>query len=152
MLAPLLIAAVLLAACGTSTEPHGSLRPTNVRSYPPLPAGGTDCGITDEMSGWPTTTMAGPTIYSCLSDALGSGRPARLVVIQPSNVSSGRTTGDGYAIPAGILVTYRVFGPARLEVTTDRREAGGSVTTRNCTGLASSVAGSPPTPSGCTPG
>ena len=73
-------------------------------------------------------------------------------MIQPSNVSSGRTTGDGYAIPAGILVTYRVLGPDRLEVTTDRREAGGPVTTRNCTGLAPSAAAPPPAPSGCTTG
>jgi len=152
LFAALLFTGLLLAACGASTAPDTSLRPTAVRTYPPVPAGGTDCGINDEMSGWPTTTMAGPATYSCLTDALSAGRPARLVVIRPSGVDSGRTTGDGYQIPAGILVTYRVFGPARLEVTTDRHEAGGSVTSRNCTGLAPPVAGSPPTPSGCTPG
>jgi len=145
-------AAPLLAACGTSTAPDSSPRPTVERTYPPVPAGGTDCGITDEMSGWPTTTMVGPAVYSCLTDALGAGRPARLVVIQPSDASSGRTTGDGYSIPAGILVTYRVFGPERLEVTTDRREAGGPVTTRICTGLVAPAVGSAPTPSGCAPG
>jgi hypothetical protein len=79
------------------------------------------------------------------------GRSARLVVIRPSNVDSGRTTSDGYSIPAGIVVTYRVFRPNRLQVTTDRREAGGRVTTQNCTGLAQLATGSPPTLSGCKP-
>jgi len=143
---------LLLSACATSTKPPSSLRPAKVLTYPPVPAGGTDCGITNEMSGWPTTTVPGPAIYSCLSNALSSGRPARLVVIHPSNVDSGRTTSDGYAIPAGIVVTYRVFGPNRLQVTTDRREAGGPVSTRNCTGLAPQATGSAPTLSGCKPG
>ena len=144
-------AAALLAACGTSSAPHTSQRAAPMRTYPPVPAGGTDCGITDEMSGLPTTTMAGTEIYTCLTGALGAGTPARLVVIQPSTVLSGRTTGDGYSIPAGILITYRVLGANRLEVTTDRHEAGGAVTTRNCTGLVPPSPGSPPTPTGCTP-
>jgi hypothetical protein len=147
-----IITALLLSACGTVTTPPSSLRSTEARTYPPVPAGGTDCGITDEMSGWPTTTEPGPTIYACLSDALASGRPARMVVIRPSNVESGKTTSDGYSIPAGILVTYRVFGPHRLQVTTDRHEAGGRVTTQNCTGLALPAFGSPPALSGCRPG
>lgn len=146
-----IITALLLSACRTSTTPPSSLSPTKARTYPPVPAGGTDCGITNEMSGWPTTTVPGPAIYFCLSDALSSGRPARLVVIYPSNVDSGRTTSDGYSIPAGIIVTYRVFGPNRLQVTTDRHEAGGPVTTQNCTGLPPLAFGSPPTPSGCKP-
>jgi hypothetical protein len=145
------ITALLLSACGTSTKPSSSLSPIKARTYPPLPAGGTDCGITNEMSGWPTTTVPGPAIYSCLSDALSSGRPARLVVIHPSNVDSGKTTSDGYSIPAGIYVTYRVSGLKRLQITTDRREAGGRVTTQDCTGLAPRASGSPPTPSGCKP-
>ena len=144
-----MIMAVLLSACGTSTTPPSSLGPTKAWIYLPVPAGGTDCGITNEMSGWPTTTVPGPTIYSCLSDALSSGRPARLVVIHASNVNSGSTTSEGYSIPAGILITYRVLGPNRLQVTTDRHEAGGPVTTQNCTGLAPLVSGSPPIPSGC---
>jgi len=128
------------------------VHPTPVRTFPPVPAGGTDCGITDEMSGWPTTTVPGPVIATCLADAFGSGRPARLVVIRPSTVTSGRVTSDGYPIPAGILVTYRVLGPGQLQVTTDRHEAGGAVTTQNCTGLAPLAAGSLPDPTGCTPG
>jgi hypothetical protein len=147
-----IITALLLSACGTSTTPPSSLSPTKAPTYPPVPTGGTDCGINNEMSGWPTTTVPGPTIYSCLFDALSSGRPARLVLIRPSNVDSGRTTSDGYSIPAGILVTYRVFGPNRRQVTTDRREVGGPVTTQNCTGLAPLANGSLPTPSGCKPG
>ena len=146
------ISALLLAACGAATTPSGPVRSATARTYPPVPAGGTDCGISDEMSGWPTTTVAGPTTYSCLTGALSAGRPARFVVIRASGVDSGRTSGDGYAIPAGILVTYRVFGPDRLQVTTDRRAAGGPVTTRNCTGLSPPVFGSPPTPSGCPSG
>jgi hypothetical protein len=145
-------ALLLLSACGTSTTPPSSHGATKARTYPPVPAGGTDCGIIDEMSGWPTTTVPAPTIYSCVSDALSSGRPARLVVIRPSNVDSVRTTSDGYSIPAGIVVTYRVFRPNRLQVTTDRREAGGRVTTQNCTGLAQLATVSPPTLSGCKPG
>jgi hypothetical protein len=117
-----------------------------------VPAGGTDCGIINEMSGWPTTTVTDPAIYSCLIDALTSGGTARLVVIHPSGVDSGRTTSDGYSIPAGILITYRVFGPNRLQVKTDRRQARGTVTTQNCTGLAPLTFGSAPAPSGCKPG
>jgi hypothetical protein len=147
-----IIIALLLSGCGASTTRSSSPSPTKARTYPPVPAGGIDCGITNEMSGWPTTTVPGPAIYSCLSSALSSGRPARLVVIHPSNVNSGRTTSDGYSIPAGILVTYRVFGSHRLQVLTDRREAGGAVTIQNCTGLASLAFGSPPTPSGCKRG
>lgn len=148
----LVIIAAFLSACGSSTTGPSSLGPTKARTYPPMPAGGTDCGIDDEMSGWPTTTVAGPMVYSCLSDALSSGRPARFVVIHPSNVGSGRTTSDGYSIPAGILITYRVLGPNRVQVTTDRHEAGGSVTTQNCTALSQPAFGSPPTPSGCKSG
>jgi len=118
-----------------------------------VPAGGIDCGINDEMSGWPTTTtISKATLYSCLSNALSSGRPARFVLIQPSNVDSGRKTSDGYSIPAGILITYRVLGPNLLQVTTDSHEAGGSVTSENCTGLSQLAPGSSPTPSGCKPG
>jgi len=148
----LVIIAVLLSACGSSATAPSSPGPAKARTYPPVPAGGTDCGIDDELSGWPTTTLPGPIVYSCLSEALSSGRAARFVVIHPSNVDSGRTTSDGYSIPAGILITYRVLGPDRVQVTTDRHEAGGSVTTQNCTGLSQPAFGSPPTPSGCTPG
>lgn len=167
----LVFIAALLAACGTSTTSPTSTSPgsaapgpastappttpgaTEVRTYPPIPEGGTDCGINDEMSGWPTTTTLPPAaLYSCLSDALGSGRPARFVLIRPSNVDSGSKTSDGYSIPAGIVITYRVFGPGQLQITTDSHEAGGSVTTENCTGLSEPVSGSSPTPSGCTPG
>jgi hypothetical protein len=118
-----------------------------------VPAGGIDCGINDEMSGWPTTTtLPGPTLFSCLADALSSGRLARFVLIQPSNVDSGRKTSDGYSIPAGILISYRVLGPNQLQVTTDSHEAGGSAITENCTGLSQLASGSSPTPSGCKPG
>ena len=147
-----IVSALLLGACGTSTTAAPSARPPKVRTYPPEPAGGTDCGITNEMSGWPTTTMPGPTIYSCISDALASGHPARLVVIHPSTVYSGTKTSDGYAVPGGIFFIYRVLGTDRLEVTTDRREAGGAITTEHCSGLSPLVPASPPVPSGCKPG
>jgi hypothetical protein len=105
------------------------------------------------MSGWPTTTVPNPAVYSCLTDALDSGQPARFVQITPSQVDSGRKTSDGYSIPAGIVVTYRVVGPARLQVTTDRREAGGPVTTQICTGLTQPTSpGSKPIPIDCKPG
>jgi hypothetical protein len=90
-------------------------------------------------------------LYSCLSDALSSGRPARFVLIQPSTVDSGSKTSDGYSIPAAILITYRVLGPNQLQVTTDNHEAGGSVTIKNCTGLSQPASGSSPTLSGCAP-
>ena len=156
----LVVIAAALAACGTSTASPSSRSTaspsspgsTGARTYPPVPAGGIDCGINDEMSGWPTTTtLPGAVLYSCLSDALSSGRPARFVLIRPSNVDSARKTSDGYSIPAGILITYRVLGPDQLQVTTDRHEAGGSVTTENCTGLSQPASGSSPTPSGCRP-
>jgi hypothetical protein len=117
-----------------------------------VPAGGTDCGVVNEMSGWPTTTVTDPAIYSCLLHARTSGGTARLVVIHPRGVDSGSTTSDGYWIPAGIVITYRVFGPNRLQVTTDRREARGTVATQNCTGLAPLALGSAPVPNGCRPG
>ena len=148
----MVISAFLVSACGASPAPSSTPPPVETRTYPPVPSGGTDCGITDEMSGWPTTTVPGPATYTCLTDALDSGRPARFVVIRPSNVDSARRTSDGYTIPAGILVTYRVLGPHRLQVTTDRREAGGRVTVQNCTGLSPPPLGTPPTPSGCSPG
>jgi len=156
----LVVIAAALAACGTSTASPSSRSTaspsspgsTEARTYPPVPAGGIDCGINDEMSGWPTTTtLPGAVLYSCLSDALSSGRPARFVLIQPSNVDSARKTSDGYSIPAGILITYRVLGPNQLQITTDSHEAGGSVTTENCTGLSQPASGSSPTPSGCRP-
>jgi hypothetical protein len=147
---PLVLIAAVLCACGSSTV---TPRPPKTVIYPPVPAGGTDCGVNNEMSGWPTTTVRTPADYSCLTDALGSGRPARFVQIKPGGVDSGRKTSDGYSIPAGIVITYRVFGPARLQVTTDRREAGGGVTTQNCTGLSQpTTVGSQPTASGCKSG
>jgi len=136
------------ATAATKTSPS-SPHPTAVGTYPPLPAGGTDCGINNEMSGWPTTTASGTTTYACIYDALSSGRPARLVVIRPSNVYTGRSTRDGYSIPAGIFLTYRVLGPKQIEVTNDQRQAGGPITTQDCAGLARPVPGQPPTPSGC---
>ena len=157
----LVVIPALLAACGTSTAspsstPTSSLSspsPSEAQAYPPVPVDGIDCGINDEISGWPTTTtLPASMLYSCLSNALGSGRPARFVLIKPSNVDSGSKTSDGYAIPAGIVITYRVLGPNQLQVTTDRHEAGGSVTTEDCTGLSQLASGSSPTPSGCKSG
>jgi hypothetical protein len=146
----LVVMAGMLCACGTSTATPQSAKTV---SYPPVPAGGKDCGINNEMSGWPTTTIPTAAVYSCLTDALSSGHPARFVQIKPSMVDSGSKTSDGYAIPAGIAITYRVLGPGRLEVTTDGREAGGRVTTQNCTRLSQpTTLGSQPTPSGCTSG
>jgi len=91
-------------------------------------------------------------LFACLSDALSSGRPARFVLIRPGNVDSGNRTSDGYSIPAAIVITYRVSGPNLLQITTDRHQSGGAITTRNCTGLSASGSESPPTPSGCSPG
>jgi hypothetical protein len=143
----LVLLAVALCACGTSTTTPRS--PKTV-SYPPVPAGGKDCGINNEMSGWPTTTAPTSAVYSCLIDAFRSGQPARFVQIEPSRVDSGSRTSDGYSIPAGIVITYRVLGPTRLQFTIDGREAGGRVTTQNCTGLSRpTMLGSLPTPSGC---
>jgi len=155
ILAALVPVVLFAGACGATASPSTaasrSPRPTPAPVYPPVPAGGTDCGIYDAIRGWPTTIAPGPTIYACLAHAFMSGRPARLVLISPSSVDSGRTS-DGYPVPAAILVTYRVLGPGRLQVTTDRRHAGGSVTTRNCTGLSLPAPASPPAPSGCEPG
>jgi hypothetical protein len=145
----LLVIAALLSACGASMTAPSSPGLAKASTYPPVPPGGTDCGINNEMSGWPTTTVPGPTVYSCLQDALSSGRPARFVVIRPSNVDSGLTTRDGYSIPAGIVITYRVFGPNRLQITTDGHAARGQVSTQNCTSLSQPASGSSPTPSGC---
>jgi hypothetical protein len=142
--------AVVLCACGTTTA---TLQPSRTVSYPPVPAGGTNCGIENEMSGWPTTTIATPAVYSCLTEALSSGHPARFIQIKPSRVYTGDKTRDGYSIPAGIVITYQVFGAAQLQVTTNRRETGGPVTTQNCTGLSQPTTfGSEATPTGCKAG
>jgi len=151
-LCALVFLAVLFTGCGATSGTSRSPGPTKTVSYPPIPAGRIDCGIIDELTGWPTTTVPAPVAFSCLSTALSAGQPARFVVIETSSVDSGRKTSDGYSLPARIVVTYRVLGPTRLQVTTDRREAGGQVTTKNCTGLAQAVFGSPPAPTGCTHG
>ena len=143
---------VLLTACATSTVASRPGGRTKVVSYPPVPTGGIDCGISDELSGWPTTTVPGPATYTCLYAALDAGRPARFVVIEPSGVDSGDRTGDGYEVPATIAVTYRVAGSGRLEVTVDRSAARGPVTTAVCTGLTPVASGTSPTPVGCTSG
>ena len=151
-LCALLVFAALVSACGTSPPALNSPGSLKAQTYPPVPARGTDCGINNEMSGWPTTTVPAPAAYSCLTDAMSSGRPARFVVIRPSNVDSRRRTSDGYSIPDGIVITYRVLGPQRLEVTTDGRQAGGPVTTQSCTGLSPPSFGSSPIPHGCKAG
>ena len=168
-------AALLAAGCGSTTPaglvdggpttaPGGTASPTSgqatgttgggtpVRHYPPIPPGGTDCGIVDEMSGWPTTiTMPTAQMSTCITQAAAAGHPARFVVVTASGVDSGRKTSDGYALPAGIVTTYVVTGPAHVEVTTDRTEAGGIVATQTCTGLPAPTDGQPLTPTGCTP-
>ncbi|HVN50059.1 MAG TPA: hypothetical protein VMT43_01435 [Acidimicrobiales bacterium] len=139
-------------ATGTSGATGTTGGATPVRHYPPIPPGGTDCGIVDEMSGWPTTmTMPTAQMSTCITQAAATGHPARFVVISASDVDSGRKTSDGYALPAGILTTYVVTGPARIEVTVDHTEAGGIVATQLCTGLPAPTDGQPLTPTGCTP-
>ena len=135
---------------GGATATTGSATP--VRHYPPVPAGGTDCGIVDEMSGWPTTvTMPTAQVSACITQAAAAGHPARFVLISASQVDSGRKTSDGYALPAAIVTTYVVTGPGRIEVTEDQREAGGPVATQLCTGLPAPTDGQALTPTGCTP-
>ena len=177
--AGLVAASLLLAACGSATTHstsdvadtgHEGPGPTAgqlgqatgatgttgtatpIRHYPPIPAGGTDCGIVDEMSGWPTTiTMPAGQMSTCITHAAAAGTPARFVVITASQVDSGRKTADGYALPAGIVSSYVVTGPHRVEVTIDRTEAGGIVATQLCTGLPAPTDGQALTPTGCTP-
>jgi hypothetical protein len=153
-----LAALVALAGCGSNaaTATSGATATTGaaapVRHYPPVPAGGTDCGIVDEMSGWPTTvTMPASQESTCITQAFADGTRARLVIIHASNVETGRKTTDGYTLPAGILVTYVVKEPGQVEVITDRAEAGGIVTTQSCTGLPVPTDGQALTPTGCTP-
>jgi hypothetical protein len=135
---------------GQVTGTTGSAMP--VRHYPAIPPGGTDCGIVDEMSGWPTTiTMPAGQMSTCITGAAASGTPARFVVISASQVDTGRKTNDGYALPAGIITSYVVTGPQRIEVTVDRTEAGGVVATQLCTGLPAPTDGQALTPTGCTP-
>ncbi len=165
-LAPVLLAAlVALGGCGsdpgttiheqatgTSGAPATTGSAAPVRHYPPIPAGGTDCGIVDEMSGWPTTvTMPASQESTCITQAFAAGRPARLVIIHASNVETDRKTADGYTLPAGIVVSYVVKGPGQIEVVTDRTEAGGLVVTQSCTGLPAPNPGEALMPTGCTP-
>ena len=147
---PINIAGTTPPTSGQATGTTGSATP--VRHYPPIPPGGTDCGIVDEMSGWPTTiTMPTAQMSACITQAASAGHPARFIVVTASDMDSGRKTSDGYALPAGIVTTYVVTGPAHIEVTTDRTEAGGIVATQLCTGLSAPTDGQPLTPTGCTP-
>ncbi|MCU1499400.1 MAG: hypothetical protein JWM47_3353 [Acidimicrobiales bacterium] len=133
---------VLLAMAGCSSGSHlrssTSQRTTSTvtaPSVPPAPAGAVDCGETNQMAGWPTTAVFGPTSYRCILGAMTTGRPARMVIISPGVKQSGKTTRDGYPLPNQEVVTWTVLGPKRLQVITDHRQDGGSATIQICTGL-----------------
>jgi len=107
----LVIVAAMACGCGAMTTSARTQALLVSRVSPPVPAGGTDCGVIDQISGWPTTTAPMLATFACLTGALSSGQPARLVVIRASRVASSTKTSDGYSIPAGILIPYRVLGP-----------------------------------------
>ena len=67
-------------------------------------------------------------------------------------LTTGLRRGEALGLRWSDVDLAEIVGPNRLQVTTDRHEAGGPVTTQNCTGLAPLVAESPPSPSGCKPG
>jgi hypothetical protein len=118
---------------------------------PPIPAGGTDCGTINLLSGWPTTLAVSPTAYGCITDAAASGTPARMIVISAGDNDSGRQTSDGYAIPTHHVVTWVVLGPGKVQQTTDLSEDGGAVTVVVCTGLSDAAFGSVPVGTDCVP-
>ena len=144
-----------LAACGSdnarSTAGTSSTQVAPTVTPPPVPPGGTDCGSTNLMSGWPTTAMLPTNAYTCIVDAAASGTPARMIVISAGEGSSGRQTADGYDIPNRRVVTWVVLGPQQVQQTTDSSEGGGNVTTEMCTGLSEPADGSPPAGTGCEP-
>jgi len=131
-----------------SSAPATSAPPTALP--PDVPPGGVDCGSVNQLSGWPTTTGPTPDTYACIVDAMAAGRPARMVVVSPGQGSSGRTTADGYEIPARHVTTWVIVDHTTLEQTTDLTEDGGTVTTQRCTGLATAGPGSMPTGTACS--
>ncbi len=135
-----------------SSSSSSSLVPAPVRSIPPVPSGGKDCGVTNLMSGWPTTMMPNPTSRRCIVDAAAAGQRARQTEIRASDVSSGRTTGDGYDIPAATIASWIVLGANQVQEIVDTREQpGGTVVTRACTGMTIDEHGAPAA-TGCSPG
>lgn len=132
-----------------STDP-GTVPSRTTATAPPVPDGGTDCGIFNALSGWPTTTVSPPGAYDCITEALAAGTPARLVMITAGSGTSGKT-GDGYDLPTHRIVTWVVTGRDRLEQHTDVTEDGGRLTVEVCTGLVSTSPVATPVPTGCGP-
>jgi hypothetical protein len=115
---------------------------------PPVRRFGTDCGIFDEMSGWPTTTLdrvridfgavPPPGLVECIVTAAEVGTPARLSLVRASEGDSGRRTTDGYPLPAATVVSYVVQEDRTIDVIADTRgQPGGGVSTRTCTAISS---------------
>lgn len=139
---PVCVALVTASACsggsarqatsGTtkSTATIGRVRATT----PAVPTGTKVCGTVNALAGWPTTTAATPNAYACILDAFAAGAPAQMSTISGSG-DSGRKTQDGHDIPTRRIVTLRVLGKGKVQVTTDLTEGGGKTTTKTCTGL-----------------
>lgn len=120
-----------------------------VATAPPVVPGSRDCGTTDSIYGWPTTTTTPPDGYACIVDALAAGTPAQMTAIEPGTGRSGRTTRDGYELPTRRITTWRVRARRDVQEITDLTEDGGRSTTRTCTGLVAPV-GSIPRATGCS--
>lgn len=140
----------LNAVPGSRSTDSGAAPSETTATPPPVPAGGTDCGTFNALSGWPTTTVSPPGAYDCITQAVASGTPARLVMITAGSGTSGKT-GDGYDLPTHRIVTWVVTGRDRFEQHTDLTEDGGRLTVELCTGLASGTPVAAPVPTGCTP-
>ena len=158
---------ILVAGCGSSPSSDAS-RPTSTSgstagsdsnsdarvtvTVPDLPAGTQDCGESDELAGWPTTTTLPLTSSwtGCILDAFAAGTPARFVIVAPGKSSSGHRTNDGYDIPARRITIWTVTGPSEIEVVTDFSADGGKRTTRTCSQLPPVDTGWPE-PANCSP-
>lgn len=127
-----------------------TVAPSPDASPPPVPTGADDCGSSNALAGWPTTTVPVPRTFACLRDALAAGRPAQMSVITVGRGDSGRQTADGYDIPTKQIVTWRVVGKGELEQITDTTEDGGEVTTTTCSGLTGEEFGAAPSATGCS--
>lgn len=124
--------------------PPGTPKPgqTIPTTLPPLLPGEFDCGIVYLATGWPTTPVPSPSLYSCLKTGWTAGTPTRLV-------ERAQTDGLGGAI---LVTTYDVTGPGSLRVTEDATNAADRpqrITVSTCTGL--TVGMTDVKTSGCTP-
>lgn len=156
---PVAVALALTAGCTSGEGPAADTSTTTsaptdevavTATAPSVPVGVKDCGTQNDLAGWPTTMLSSPDAYACIVDALAAGTPAQMSSITATDGTSGRTTDDGYDIPARRIVTWFVTGQGAVEETIDRTEEGGDVRTRTCAAFTEAAFGVPVSATDCS--